>query len=183
MNWVFDAISQAVGVFGGAAAAAALLSAYVGRILSNQVVERLRGELSRDLETHRIRLKKSEIFFEQELNAAKIFVAFTRRMMPRFRHPLMDWHETCDRIASNFESHENFLDSFLADHGAIISDAASKIIVEASVIASEFKFEAIDDGLELDVSPQANEAAEQFYNKVKEAERALLKSLRNQIAM
>jgi len=182
MTWQGDAIVTAIASFGGASVVVLGLSAFAGRVFSDQLVERLKGELSRDLETHRIRLRKSEVLFARELESVTQFVSFSRRMRPHYSHPEMDKNETWDEIALNIGSHECFLEGFLAEHGAVISDKAIELLSEASEIAGRHKFEAISDGREHVVSREANAAAVMFWEKIKEAERRLLEDVRSQVA-
>ena len=43
------------------------------------------------LEAHKLRLKKSEMLFEKELEAAKTFFALRKKIRPEYSHPDMDW--------------------------------------------------------------------------------------------
>jgi hypothetical protein len=68
--------------------------------------ERLKAELGKDAETHKWKLKKKEILFQKEFEAALDFFALRRRIEPRFRHPDMEWHEAMRDVIERFSTSE-----------------------------------------------------------------------------
>lgn len=152
--WKF--VGQLVAALGGVSILVFSLSNYLGKLFADRFIEtkkaelnaeneRLKGELSREMETHRIRLRKSETFFQLELDAASKFVALRRRMMPMHHLPGMDWHDACDEIALQFESLEAQLSDFIATFGAVLSDEAANLVSDCIGIAGSNKFAASND--------------------------------------
>ena len=184
--WAY--VGKLVGALGGASIMIFGLSNYFGRIFADRFVEtkkaelnaeneRLKGELSREIETHRIRLKKSETFFQMELDAASKFVALRRKMMPRHHGPEMDWHDACEEIALQSESLESQFSNFIAIYGAVLPDEVVDLLSECIGIAGRNKFDVSSDY----VSTEANNAANELYKKATEAELMMLRELRSQI--
>jgi hypothetical protein len=164
--WKFG--GQLVAALGGVSILVFGLSNYFGKLFADRFIEtkkaelsaeneRLKGELSREIETHRIRLKKSE--------------------MPRHHTPQMDWYDACDDIALQFESLENQLSDFIATYGAVLSDEAVDLVSDCIGIAGSNKFDVSIDK----VSATANSAASDLYDKAAKAEQRMLSELRSQI--
>jgi hypothetical protein len=184
--WKFG--GQLVAALGGVSILVFGLSNYFGKLFADRFIEtkkaelsaeneRLKGELSREIETHRIRLKKSETFFQMELDATSKFVALRRGMMPRHHTPQMDWYDACDDIALQFESLKNQLSDFIATYGAVLSDEAVDLVSDCIGIAGSNKFDVSIDK----VSATANSAASDLYDKAAKAEQRMLSELRSQI--
>jgi hypothetical protein len=47
------------------------LSNWIGKILADRYVEKLKHEIQQELETHKTRLRKSEFLFQKEFEAAQ----------------------------------------------------------------------------------------------------------------
>lgn len=188
MDEIWKIVGQLVVALGGVSVLLIGLSSYLGKIFADRFIvtkkaelnaenERLKGELGREMETHRIRLKKSETFFQLEFDAASKFVELRRRMMPRHNSPEMDWDDACDEIALQFEILEVQLSDFIATYGAVLTDEAIDLVSSCIGIAGSNKFDASSDM----VSAAANSAAKDLYDKATEAERSMLRELRSQI--
>ncbi|MCC0035740.1 MAG: hypothetical protein H6887_10815 [Hoeflea sp.] len=190
MDTIFQWLGQFVVTIGGASVLMLGLSNYFGRIFAdrfietkkaelNQELERLRGQLILDAETHRVRLRKSELVFEKEFEAVSKLVSFRRKQMPRHLYPDMDWYEACNIIAENFSAIEDGLRSFIADYGAVLSDTVVDLLSDCIGIAGQNKFEAIDSE---QVSTAANKAANDLYDKLTEAEATMLVEFRKKVS-
>ena len=177
-----------IGTIGGAGVIILGLSNWLGKVWANRLMqketaahslalEKLRNELLLASEIHKVKLKKSEVFFAKELEATSAFIAMFRSILPRNYMPDMDWHDACDNIAENFAKIEILLDKFLADNGAAIQDDVATIIVECLGIAGTHKFE-LDEGP--DIPQSANSAANKLHEKLKSAERMMLEHVRDQ---
>lgn len=75
----------------------------------NQETERLKAELGRDVETHKWKLKKKEILFEKEFEAASEFFVLRRKIEPKFRDPDMDYSEAMEEVIERFSSAQDSL--------------------------------------------------------------------------
>jgi hypothetical protein len=172
---------------GGAGAIIFGLANWLGKVWADRLMQRetaahsrelekLRNSLVLESESHKVKLKKSEVFFAKELEATSAFISLYRSILPRHHMPNMDWHDACDAIAEKFDKIEIALDDFLATHGAAIQDDVVAILVGCLGIAGDHKFEI--DGPEVPAS--ANKAAGQLYEELKAAERKMLKHVRDQ---
>jgi hypothetical protein len=104
---------KAVAVFGGISAVSVAVSAYIAKFLAdrsierhkatlNQETERLKAELGKDAETHKWKLKKKELLFEKEYEAAVAFFELHARYDPQRRHPEYEWDAVQEDLISSF---------------------------------------------------------------------------------
>ena len=152
------------------------------RVAGDTQIERLRSELSRDGESHKMRLKKSEFLFEKEFEAATAFVTLHRGFGPRFSQPDMEWDDACNQIAERFEEIENGLEKFLTIHGAILLPLDRDAIHAAIAIAGQGKFDVIrsSDPVSSDHDPQIRTEAGKLLNALGGIETRLLEQVRAQ---
>lgn len=176
-----------LGSLGGGAAIVFGFSSWLGKVWANrlmakekaehaQELESLRCRLTRDTESYKIKLKKSEFLFQKEYEAASEFVGLKRGFLPTCSHPNMDWYEACDEIAHNFHKIETSLSAFLAKHGAVLKPEVKKLINHSIGLAGENKFEITSP----DVPHSANKAADGLYEKLEKAEESLLQQVHSQ---
>lgn len=185
------AISGAIIVsLGGGTAIVFGLSDRLGKIWANRLMARdtakyaqdlasLESRLTRETESYKIKLKKSEFIFQKEFEAASEFVAMVRKFLPTYSRPQMDWDDACDEITQDFHKIEVSLGMFLAKHGAVLQNDAKEAICLCIAIAGETKFEITSP----DVPHVANQAASELYKKLQEAERYLLNQVYSQASV
>lgn len=174
---------------GGAAGIIMGFSSWLGKVWAERILSKEKARYTTDLEefkkrlvleteSHKIRLKKSELIFAREFDAASAIVALVRDITPKYTHPTMDWHDACDCIAQNFGKIERHVEIYLREHGAVVGDDVKELLAQCEAIAGEIKFEVFDD----EVTSEANSAADQLYTKLQAAEAAMLKQVNEQIA-
>ena len=187
MEDVFKVTMAVLGSLGGGAAIIFGFSNWLGKVWANRFMEKeksqhaqdledLRQRLTRDTESHKIRLKKSEFLFEREFSAASELVAYRRRILPRLRYPEMDWGDACEEIAMRFSAIEPELNDYLAKHGAVLNENVKSLIAQAEGVAAEGKFEVTNG----DVSDKGMKAAEELYEKLEAAEKTIIETVRSQ---
>jgi hypothetical protein len=104
---------KVVGLFGGVGAIVVALAAFASKWMADRSIERhkaelgretekLKGELAKETETHKLILKKREILFQKEIEAASAFIALHRTIEPKYNHPDMDWDEAMADVAKDF---------------------------------------------------------------------------------
>jgi hypothetical protein len=147
--------------------------------MADAEIERLKSEMSRNLESYKIQLKKSEVFFLRELEAASAFYSLFHSILPSYNNPSMDWYEACDAIAQDFGKIEMRLDDFMANYGAMLNDEERAILVSASSDAGYGKFEVVDG----EVDTETNKKANDMYDSLKDLEAKLIKRVREQAAL
>lgn len=163
-------------------------SSWLGKIWANRLMARataqyaqdlasLENRLTRETESYKIKLKKSEFIFQKEFEAASEFVAILRRFTPTCSRPQMDFYEACDVIAQDFYNVEVALGIFLSKHGAILQSEVKEAIFLCLAIAGENKLELSRP----DVPDSANQAAGELYKKLQEVEQFLLRQVHSQV--
>ena len=89
-----------------------------------QTLERLKADLGRETETHKLALKKLELLFDRQIEAASEFMTLRRAIDPKKAHPDEEWDEAQEKLASDLHKHELAMEAFLTKHGPIMSDDA-----------------------------------------------------------
>ena len=146
---------------------------------NTQALERIKADFLREVESYKIKLKKSEFLFQKEFEAASEFSRLIQSIHPGFNHPMMDWYEACDVIAQSFGSIEFKLNGFLAKFGAVLTEDERKILTNAISDAGYGKFEAVGE----DVSAEANKQAGKLYTDLQELEKKMIGRVRDQSSL
>lgn len=142
----------------------------------SQALETHRAELAKETEVHKLSLKRQELLFARELEAADAFMAMWRKVWPQYSRPDMEWHEACEDVADRLGSVEELFEDYLEKHSVAISaDVRNQISGAQSVAASEKFFE---NGPDFDPPPEAVQAAEKVLNAMQVARNAILADLR-----
>ena len=179
-----------LGSLGGGGVAIFGLSNWLGKVWANRLMqdemaeharklESLRNELRRDTESHKIRLRKSELIFEKEFEAASALVALIQSYMPTFQQPGMDSSEAFIEIAPNLDKIEKDLGAFLAKYGAVLPDSVKNGISGSIGIAGEGKFEVEEP----DIPPNAVQVVEQLFERLWEVQNEMLDHVRSQTSV
>ena len=187
LRYLLELSATILASIGGAAAIIFGFSSWLGKVWADRLMRRETGEFSRELEalknkflleseSYKVKLRKSEILFQKELEATSAFVALFRSIHPRHAWPDMDWHDVYDFIASDFHKIEYSLDAFLTVHGAVLGDDVVSNISTCLGIAGDGKFD-VDSP---EISKEANEAAKRLYEELKAVEEKLRAQVRSQ---
>lgn len=142
-------------------------------------IEKIKSEMNRTLESYKIQLKKSEVFFLRELEAAASLSSLFHSILPSLNHPEMDWHEACDVLAQNLGKVELRLNEFMDKHGAVLDLAERRLLIEAINLAANGKFDAVNG----EVSSNGNKAANDVFEKLAALVEVLLKRVRSQATL
>jgi len=187
-------IWEFVGVFlaalGGGGVIVFGLSSWLGKVWSDRLAEKLKAENARDLErvktefiheveSYKVKLKKSEFLFQKEFEAASAFATIFRSIHPGFNHSQMDWYEACDEIAQCFGSIEKKLDIYFSEYSAVLTEEERILLTDAISDAGYSKFEVIDG----DVPAKSNQAADTLYKKLQVLNSRLISRVRNQASL
>lgn len=143
----------------------------------NVELEKIKSELNRTSETHRIRLQKSQMLFEIEVEAASKFVALRRKILPKYQGSDMDWHDVLEYIASQFNDIEADFAEFLSKFGAVLTDDVVELVSNCIGLAGRNK----ENTSATYISIEATNAAQELYEKASLAESRMLGSFRAQI--
>lgn len=181
--------NKALLALGGGGVVVIAVCAYISNYFANSSLEkrkselgreteRLKGELAQEAETHKLALKKQELIFNKEVEAASAFIKMHREIMPKYSHPDMDWDDACEQVASEFGKTEGKLEQFIVEHGAIVIPDAREMLSELKTLSSHHKFHGYDDENEI-ITPDAKKKAGELIEKLVLIEEKLIKSVRN----
>jgi hypothetical protein len=179
---------KVVGLLGGVAAVAAGIAALVSKIFSDswleshksqlqKEVERLKADLAKDQENHKLSLKRKEILFSREIDAAKAFFEIRQRISPTYSFPEKEWADVIEETIEDFSEIEKELGNFVKDHGPFLNTDTRGLIDECENFASQHKFHASGHGS--DTQKQAEEAAETVLTKLREIEQKFIHLLQS----
>lgn len=189
ISYIIDIATTIIISLGGSGTIILGISNWLGKRWANKFMEKekadyakelesLRNDLSREIESYKIKLKKSEFIFEKEYVAASEFVSLRRSFIPTYSTPNMDRYEAYAEIAQNFSSIEDKLGAYLSKHGAILSDEIKNLISLSESIAAENKFDVVEP----DAPDCAITAAEEMFTKIDKVEQLLIDQFRTQLS-
>jgi aspartokinase len=177
---------------GGMAVVSSAIAGFVSKIVTDRLVEshkaslgqeteRLKAQLVQDGDRLRLGLKKQELLFAKELEAASAYMKLHREIEPKYRHPDMEWHEALDEVLDNLRDVGEKLESFILEHGAVISASIRKDILELRSLAEIHKFDDARENFDRDreYSKEAVAAAEKILNDLSVIEDRLLQDVRS----
>jgi hypothetical protein len=178
---------QALAWFGGGAVVTVAIAGFFSKFMADRSIEkhkallgreteRLKGELAKETETHKLALRKRELLYQKELDAASAFIALHRRFEPKYSFPNMDWHEAMDEVVDGFTDTESKLRKYIAEYGAALSPENRAQIDVCMSIASNHQYAKHEGDAELKV---AMLAAENMLAQMKEIEKRFLSEIRN----
>ena len=173
MDEIFKISAAILGSLGGGVLIVGAFTKWLGDLWAKRLIQNEKKKLDEEMESYKIKLKKSEFLFQKEFEAASELVALIRSFLPTYNHPQMDWYEACDEIAHDFKKVELKLDEYLSKHGAVLNENVVDLISSCIAIAGENKFEITSP----EVPKVANDAANDLYEKLKEAEQIVLKQV------
>lgn len=174
MNWaeITTFVAAFIISLGGGGAIVLGLSNWIGRILADRYVEKLKQEIQQEIESHKTRLRKSEFLFQKEFDAASSFITLRRSLMPKYRFPEMEWHDACEDFAGDFVKIEKELERYTAAHGAALNQKALDRLSSAIAQTSSGKFEVSRDKVSrtgIDIAGQVMDELEQVEKELREA--------------
>jgi hypothetical protein len=141
-----------------------------------RALETHKAHLSKESENHKLSLKRQELLFQRELDAADAFMAVWRVINPKHNRPEMDSYDACVDVAQELETIEKVLDEYLVRHSVAISENARNMIERAVSEAATEKFFVSD--IDREPPAEAIKAAEHILQAVNDARDELLKHLR-----
>lgn len=174
---MLEMVLSVLAALGGGAVIIAGFAHWLGNLWAKRLIQNEKSKLDLEIESYKVKLKKSEFIFEKQYEAASELTAMIRKFLPPLRYPEMEWGDACDEIAQDFESIIVELERFLSTHGAILDKETRNLLSNSIGLASQAKFD-VDGG---EVSHQANSAANDVYNKLVKAEENLIKEVQGQI--
>ena len=96
----------------------------------NRELEGFKADLSKENEAHKLKLRKLELIFNRELEAAGEFLKMHQQIQPRYSHPDMIWDDATQAVAESFGTTENRLQDFMAKFGPVLDAPVRKSLDE-----------------------------------------------------
>ncbi|UGA43756.1 hypothetical protein HU230_0036835 [Bradyrhizobium quebecense] len=183
---VWDLLLKAAGLFGGIGALTVAAAAFVSKLVADRSIEshkaelgreteKLKGELAKKTETHKLNLKKREILFQKEIEAASAFIALHRTIEPEL-NPRVLWEEAMVAAALDLAGIEQKLRDYVAMFGAALSSENRREIDVCMILAARHKFADQKDAQAID---KAAVVAHDVLTSLGEIERRFLDELRS----
>ena len=142
----------------------------------SRALEALKNSFHQETESYKIKLKKSELIFEKQFEAASELVALQRSFIPQINFAHMDWEDVVDHYAFSSQKIEEELEKYLSLHGAILGEEVEEKISECIGVAGWNKFEI----KEYEVSTKGKEEGEKIYHLLNEAKKLMIEKVISQ---
>ena len=166
-----------IAAFGGLVAIAGVVAAVVSKVMSDRVleshksalqkeVERLKADLAKEQETHKLVLKRKEILFSREIDAAKAFFELHQKISPTYSFPDKEWTDVVDDMLGSLGEIETELSNFVRDHGPFLPKEIRALVDQSERLASDFKF--FSSGHGTGNQKQAEEAVDKILENLRE---------------
>ena len=179
---------RALAYLGGGAALTMVISAWISKLVADwtiaghkaklgQETERLKGELAKDTETHKLQLKKQEMLFNKQVEAVGAFIEMHQKLRPGYSWPDKDWGEACAEAAENFGDFETKLEKYRQLYSAVLDKEARKLLKECIDGASINKFAA--HGGQYGDRREAEKAAGEALDTLEKLEEYLIDQVQN----
>lgn len=133
-------------------------------------LEKLKSELTIEIEGVKSKLKNSELIFSQRLIAAAEFSKIIRSILPTYTFPNMDWSDACDHAAYGLDDFSGKIRKFIMEYKYVLPESVYSIVEIAAGKASELSHEITEE-----ISPELNTAVGMLLNELFDAEAILLK--------
>jgi hypothetical protein len=173
---MLEIVLSVLAALGGGAVIIGGFAHWLGNVWAKRLIQDEKAKLDTELESYKVRLKKSEFIFQKEFEAASELVAYVQSILPEHYMPEMIWHDACEDIALNLGTIETDLRRYLGKHGAILTDIAANNIETCIYLAGCTKHEVTGP----DIPASGSKAADNIFNKLKEAEKSLIEQVRGQ---
>jgi hypothetical protein len=177
---------QALTYLGGGALVTIGLAGFVSKFMADrsieshkaslgQETERLKGELAKETETHKLALKKREMLYQKELDAASAFIALHRFIEPNYAYPDMDWSDAMDSVVESFTDTAIKLRRYISTYGAALS-VENRAQIDACYSLAENHQYAKHEGAQQ--TDDAKKKADELLKQLKEIEARFLAEIR-----
>jgi hypothetical protein len=177
----------AFGWFGGGAAITIALAGYLSKLLAdrsierhkwqlNKEMERLKGELAKETETHKLILKKKEILYQKQIEAASAYISMHRLVEPKYRYPDMEWDEALDDVVDSFSTTEGMIRAYISNYGAALSSKNRIQLDKCMLLASNNQYAKHEGDHAV---KDAKSAAEEMLTLMKEIEERFIQEVQS----
>jgi hypothetical protein len=127
-------------------------------------LELLKGELTRDTETYKLKLRKQELFFAKEVEAASAFIELHHELRPPISSDDMEYEDACIELAGKLFAVEGELKRFRVKHGAALSADVRRDLDDLIATVGHAKFGELEYNSTLPPMKAAAEVLETLGN-------------------
>ena len=107
----------------------------------DHALEAIKYEASQQIESYKVRLKKSEFLFERQFQAATAMMNLFNAFSPRRSNPMMDWSDAMEEVVAGAGKTELALRRFRDEHGVALIEADREALGEAIAKANDILME------------------------------------------
>lgn len=90
MNEIFKISAAILGSLGGGVLIVGAFANWLGDLWAKRLIQKEKKKLDEEIESYKVKLKKSEFIFQKEFEAASELVGLIRSFLPKYNHPQMD---------------------------------------------------------------------------------------------
>jgi hypothetical protein len=199
MEEIFGAAAAVLTSIGTATVILMGFAAWLGKLWTKRIIQNEKGEfdkylhrerakfdahlqseqakLDSFLESHKARLSKSQFTFQKEFEAASELSVSFHSFLPEHDGPEMEFYDACDEMARNFGYCERVLRAYQGKHGAVLAQEHTDILMRCIYLAGSNKYKVIDEK----VHREANDAAEEIYDKLETLKNMLVARVYGQV--
>lgn len=145
-------------------------------LIASWVIELAKTTFAKNVENHKFNLRRAELFFEREIEAASQFVSLREKLNPVFTPNNDSFYDACVDIAGRFSLVEEHLKAYLMKHRVVLPHLIRTRLDQLSWMAGERKFEQVD--MEDDPSSASIELASEIFTSLLEIEETLINDLK-----
>jgi hypothetical protein len=124
--------------------------------------EMLKADLLKDAETHKLNLRKTEILFGKEIEAAAAFIKLRKAISPKVSWPGMESEHAAEDLARRFDKVEELLETYIVEHGAVLNADFRKELYDFASVATNYKFAHAIEEHEQEIAEANKRAWEMF---------------------
>lgn len=182
--------SSVIALLGGGGVVLVAICGFVSKFVADRTIEghkaalnteleRVKSELAKESESHKLTLRKAELLFDRELQAVSDFGVLYRQIVPEYSRPDMEWEDACDIVAGRFVAIEKQLEDYLTKHAPVLTEALREKLRRCVTYASHNKFGAYETP-EDQASATAQAAADKLLDELKKVENGLFDLVKNE---
>lgn len=119
-------------------------SRWIGRILADRYLERVKHDFRQEVESYKTKLQKSEFLFQKEFEAASQFIALYHRLIPSSQNPYVVSIGPAEAVAHKLSDVEKELEQYRRVHGAALQQEVLDRLAETIEKAGSGKHAADD---------------------------------------
>lgn len=147
---IWNITGAIIAAFGGAGVIVVALSSWLGKVWASRLMEKekaeyskelekLKSEFTQDTEKYKLQLKKSELFFEKQYNAATEFGKFYFTFMPKRENEFDEWEDSTRQITHGFNEYYRVLTEFEMSYNILFDEKFIPLVNQCQNIIQNYR--------------------------------------------